>query len=45
MLYMPKKINPICDNIMVRLPETSESWVNAILFVMTLAKLLQVAEK
>jgi len=30
---------------MARLPETSESWVNAILFVMNLAKLLQVAEK
>jgi hypothetical protein len=33
------------NNIMARLPETSESWVNAILFVMNLAKLLQVAEK
>jgi hypothetical protein len=30
---------------MARLPETSESWVNAILFVMNLAKLLQVAER
>jgi transposase, IS5 family len=33
------------NNIMARLPETSESWVNAILFVMNLTKLLQVAEK
>ncbi|WP_159523629.1 transposase [Sunxiuqinia indica] len=33
------------NNIMVRLPETSESWINAILFVMNLAKLLQVAKK
>ncbi len=33
------------NNIMARLPETSESWINAILFVMNLAKLLQVAEK
>jgi hypothetical protein len=33
------------NNIMARLPETSESWINAIIFVMNLAKLLQVAEK
>jgi len=33
------------NNIKARLSETSESWVNAIFFVMNLAKLLQVAEK
>jgi hypothetical protein len=33
------------NNIKARLPETSESWVNAIFFVMNLTKLLQVAEK
>lgn len=33
------------NNIKARLPETSESWVNAIFFVMNLVKLLQVAEK
>lgn len=33
------------NNIMARLPETSESWINAIIFVMNLTKLLQIAEK
>ncbi len=33
------------NNIKARLPETSESWVNAIFFVMNITKLLQVAEK
>lgn len=33
------------NNIKARLPETSESWVNAIIFVMNLTKLLQIAEK
>lgn len=33
------------NNIKARLPETSESWINAIIFVMNLTKLLQVAEK
>lgn len=33
------------NNIMARLSETSESWINAIFFVMNLTKLLQVAEK
>lgn len=33
------------NNIMARLPETSESWINAILMVMNLNKLVQVAEK
>jgi len=33
------------NNIKARLSETSESWVNAIFFVMNLVKLLQVAEK
>jgi hypothetical protein len=33
------------NNIKARLPETSESWVNAVFFVMNLTKLLQVAEK
>ena len=33
------------NNIKARLSETSESWVNAIFFVMNLTKLLQVAEK
>ena len=33
------------NNIKARLPETSESWVNAIFFVMNLTKLLQIAEK
>ena len=33
------------NNIQARLPETSESWINAIIFVMNLTKLLQVAEK
>ncbi len=33
------------NNIMARLSETSESWVNTIFFVMNLTKLLQVAEK
>jgi len=31
------------NNIQARLPETSESWVNAIFFVMNLTKLLQIA--
>lgn len=30
---------------MARLPETSESWINAIFFIVNLVKLLQVAEK
>jgi hypothetical protein len=33
------------NNIKARLPETSESWINAIVFVMNLTKLLQVAQK
>jgi len=33
------------NNIMARLPETSESWINAILMVMNLNKLMEVAEK
>jgi hypothetical protein len=33
------------NNIKARLSETSESWINAIFFVMNLTKLLQVAEK
>ncbi len=33
------------NNIKARLPETSESWINAIFFVMNLTKLLQIAEK
>lgn len=33
------------NNIKARLSETSESWVNAIFFVMNLTKLLQIAEK
>lgn len=33
------------NNIKARLPETSESWINAIIFIMNLVKLLQVAEK
>ncbi len=33
------------NNIMARLPETSESWINAIFFVMNLRKLLQLAQK
>lgn len=33
------------NNIKARLPETSESWINAIIFVMNLTKLLQVVEK
>ena len=33
------------NNILARLPETSESWINGIFFVMNLTKLLQVAEK
>lgn len=33
------------NNIKTRLSETSESWINAIVFVMNLTKLLQVAEK
>ncbi|MEL7588299.1 MAG: IS5 family transposase [Prolixibacteraceae bacterium] len=33
------------NRIMVRLSETSESWINAIFFIMNLVKLLQVAEK
>lgn len=33
------------NNIKARLAETSESWINAIIFVMNLAKLMQVAEK
>ena len=33
------------NNIQARLSETSESWINAIFFVMNLTKLLQVAEK
>ena len=33
------------NDIKARLPETSESWVNAIIFVMNLTKLLQIAEK
>ncbi len=35
----------LLNNIKARLPETSESWINAIIFVMNLTKLLQVAEK
>jgi len=33
------------NNIKARLPETSESWVNAIFFVMNLTQLLKVAKK
>ncbi len=33
------------NNIKARLPETSESWINAIFLVMNLTKLLVVAEK
>jgi len=33
------------NNIKARLPETSESWINAIFLVMNLTKLLKVAEK
>ncbi len=33
------------NNIKARLPETSESWINTIFFVMNLTKLLQLAEK
>lgn len=33
------------NNVKARLKDTSESWVNAIFFVMNLTKLLQVAEK
>lgn len=33
------------NNIMARLPETSESWVSGILMVMNLNKLMEVAEK
>ena len=33
------------NNIKARLKETSESWINAIFFVMNLTKLLQIAEK
>ncbi len=33
------------NNIKARLPKTSESWINAIFFVMNLTKLLQVAQK
>lgn len=33
------------NNIKARLPETSESWINTIIFVMNLTKLLQLAEK
>jgi len=33
------------NNIKARLPETSESWVNTIFFVMNLTKLLVIAEK
>ena len=33
------------NNIKARLPETSESWINAIFLVMNLTKLLMVAEK
>lgn len=33
------------NNIQARLSETSESWINAILFVMNLTKLLEVADK
>ena len=33
------------NNIQARLPETSESWINAIVFVMNLTKLLQLASK
>jgi len=33
------------NNIKARLPETSESWINAIMFVMNLTTLLQMAEK
>ena len=33
------------NNIKARLSETSESWINAIIFVMNLTKLIQVAEK
>lgn len=33
------------NDIKARLPETSESWINAIIFVMNLTKLLQISEK
>ncbi|MCD6367080.1 MAG: transposase [Bacteroidales bacterium] len=33
------------NNIKARLAETSESWVNSIIFVMNLTKLLQIADK
>ncbi|MCF6341716.1 MAG: IS5 family transposase [Bacteroidales bacterium] len=33
------------NNVKARLKETSESWINAIFFVMNLTKLLQIAEK
>jgi len=33
------------NNIKARLPETSESWINTIIFVMNLVKLVQLAEK
>lgn len=33
------------NDIKARLPDTSESWINAIIFVMNLTKLLRVAEK
>ena len=33
------------NNIKARLAETSESWINAIFFVMNLTKLMQIAEK
>jgi len=33
------------NNVKVRLKDTSESWINAIFFVMNLQKLLQIPEK
>ena len=33
------------NNIKAKLPETSESWINAIFFIMNLTKLLKVADK
>lgn len=33
------------NNIMARLPETSESWISAIIFIMNLIKLQEIAEK
>jgi len=33
------------NNILARLPETSESWIASIFFVMNLVKLIEVAQK